>query len=118
MPMVEAICTKIMRCFGSAHGFFLRISENSVSDAGKFIALLLSIPCFKASHFFFKIAYSLQQHKLLRLCREDFPLEVYSRSIAGGSVVDILQSLRHIKHGLEGVKTHYEFTGHLQSPLK
>jgi hypothetical protein len=30
---------------------------------------------------------------LLRLCREDFLLEIYNRAVSRGSIMDVLQSL-------------------------
>ena len=102
-----------MRWFGRVHAFFLRISEHALTpDAGKLVILLLSIPCFKASHFFFKLAYTLQQRRLRLLCSEDFFLQFYDRRIATGSVIDILQSLRYIKSGLDGAEASKYFSNH------
>jgi hypothetical protein len=38
--------------------------------------LLLTFPCFKASHFFFKLAYAIQQCRLRLTCKRGFFLAV------------------------------------------
>ena len=62
-------------------------------------SLLLSIPFFKASHFFFKFTYTINQRRLRLLRGQDFFLKFYDRGIATGSIINILQSLRNIKSG-------------------
>jgi hypothetical protein len=52
------------------------VSERSPSKILKLVALLLSFPCFKASHLLFKFTYSLNQRRLRRLCGENFFLAV------------------------------------------
>jgi hypothetical protein len=94
-----------MKWFGTLHAILHSISERSPSNFLKFIALLLCLPCFKLSHAFFKLAYSLNQLRLRRLCGENFFLKFYNRPVAGGDIVDIMQSLRHIKRGLQGANT-------------
>jgi len=59
-----------MRWFSTACLWFQYKSKCTRMDLLEFIFLLLSIPCFKASHFFFKRTYALQQRELLRLGRE------------------------------------------------
>ncbi len=95
------VCTKPMRWFGAAHFWFKHVSDCAPNDVLKLVFLLLSIPCFKASHFFFKLAYAVQQSQLRLVCRKDFFLKFYDRPISNGGIVDVLQSLRHIQHGLE-----------------
>lgn len=105
-----------MRMFGRLHTFFQSVSECSIiSDFGKFVSLFLCVPCFKASHFFFKLAYALNQRYLLFLGGEDLSLKVYDRRVSNGSVVHILQSLRHIEHGLEQANADKQFTRHCGS---
>lgn len=66
-----------MRRFGAACLFLQGVSERSASGVPKFIALLLSVPCFKASHLFFfqsepslfQADLSLQQRRALLLRR-------------------------------------------------
>lgn len=68
LAVAVAICTKLMRWFGRLHAFFQRIGERAgFSDWGQLISFLLCVPCFQASNFFFKIAYALNQRKLVRL---------------------------------------------------
>src|SRR6516164_3725391 len=54
--------------FAAQGVFFHNVSKRSVPHIFKFIALILSVPCFHVSHFFFKRAYALQarQPKTLR----------------------------------------------------
>ena len=104
MSVLVAICTYLMRRFFAAHVFFYDVSERSSSDFLKFIALLLCFPCFKLSHASFKLAYRINQFRLRRLCREDFFLKFDDRRVSSGGVVDVLQSLRDIKRGLDGAK--------------
>jgi hypothetical protein len=96
-----AVWTKLMLGFAALHLWLQHVSE-SMPERFQFVPLLLSIPCFKASHFFFKLAYALGQLRLHRLCGELFFLQFYDRRVATGSVVNVLQSLRYIERGLEG----------------
>ena len=68
-PVFVAFCAYVMRRFGTLSVRLQRINECAVPDVFKFIALLLSIPAFKVSHFFFKLAYSLDQRRLLASVR-------------------------------------------------
>src|SRR2546430_498482 len=95
-------------CFVSLHG----VSKRSTTVIGQLVPLLLSFPCFKASHFFFKLAYALNQRRLRRLCGEEFFLQFYDRRVATGSVIDVLKSLRNIKCGLDGAQASNRFTNH------
>ena len=65
-----------MRWLGALSLWFQGISKKSVAHCFQLVALLLSIPCFKASHFFFKIVYSLQQRRLRELGGEGFVLAI------------------------------------------
>jgi hypothetical protein len=71
---------------------FKRISQTSTSEVGQYIPLLICIPCFKLSHAAFKLAYRINQRRLLRLRGQDFFLKFYDRSIATGGVVNILKT--------------------------
>src|SRR5260370_10731742 len=70
--IVVTLCTYPMRGFGSLARFFKRIYDAPIAPwrAYQLVALLLFFPCFYISDFFFKIAYSLNHHRLLRLGRE------------------------------------------------
>jgi hypothetical protein len=113
---IIAGCTKLMRWFSIGQLFLRRIGDDAGSQLIKFIALLLCIPCFKASHFFFKIAYSLNQRRLRRLCSEDFFLKFYDGLVPSGSVVNILNALRNIHRRLEGANAHHSFCNDHKSP--
>lgn len=95
-------------------GFFIlqRINQRSESPILKYVALLLCVPCFKGSHFCFKIVYAINQRRLRRLCGENFFLQFYDRPVAGNGIVNILQSLRHIKRGLEGAHATSKYFSH------
>src|SRR5687768_10822506 len=81
-----AVWTKLMLrlaglCVGLQH-----VKENTRVEALQFIVLPLSIPCFQLRHFAFKLAYLLNQRRLLRLSGQDFFLKVYDSGISNGSV--------------------------------
>src|SRR5205085_112917 len=97
---------------GAAHRCLQSISKRAASDIGQLIPLLFCVPCFKASHFFFKLAYALQQRLLRVACSEEFFLQFYDRRVATGGVVNILKSLREIERGLEGTKASKCFSNH------
>lgn len=56
-----------MRWFGGVHFFFKAIGERAGPQLGQFVILFFCFPCFYFSNFFFKIAYTVQQRRLLRL---------------------------------------------------
>lgn len=60
-----AICSYLMRCFGNVALMLKRIGDGPLPMWVKFIALLLFVPFFHVSHFFFKIAYQINERKLL-----------------------------------------------------
>ena len=109
--LLIASCTYAMKRLGRLSLWFQRIGERwgTRNQLLKIVAFLLSVPPFKASHFFFKLAYSIQQRRLRLACSEDFFLKFYDRRIATGSVVNILQSLRDIERGLKGAEASKDF---------
>jgi hypothetical protein len=109
LAVTVALCTKPMRWFAGLGTVLSHANESALPNVFQFVFLLLSIPSFKASHFFFKLAYSLNQLRLRDLCGEDLFLQFYDRRVANGCVVDILQSLGEIKHGLESAKASEHF---------
>ena len=77
MSIVKTICTKEMNRFASAAHRLQAISKHPILSTGKPLAnvvqlifLLFSVPCFKLSNLFFKVAYLTQQRELIRLGRE------------------------------------------------
>ena|SRR6266481_6786321 len=74
--LAVAICTKVMRRFAILRSGFDAISDKSRFDIFKFVALLVCFRRFQLSHLFFKLAYTLNQRRLRRLCFEDFFLVV------------------------------------------
>jgi hypothetical protein len=62
-----AICTYGMKWFGALSIGLNRASEGTGSQILQLVPLLLSFPCFKASNFFFKLSYRLNQRRLFRL---------------------------------------------------
>lgn len=67
MPSIVTLCTYMMRWLDGLRLRLQLVGENTGSDLVKLIAFFLCSPCFKASHFFFKIAFILQQRKLVAL---------------------------------------------------
>lgn len=75
----------------------------------EFIAILLSIPCIKVSHFFFKIAYSVQIRHLSRIRREhalrgghDFGMHFPERIPKFSKIADLHQFLYCLTCRIEG----------------
>jgi hypothetical protein len=110
-PFLETICTYWMRRF-AALCLWLQEPSDSMPEFFQFISILLGIPCFKASHFFFKLTYSIQQRFLRLSCSDEFFFKFYNRPVASGSVTEILKSLYDIERGLDGAKTSKYFTDH------
>ena len=111
-PILVAALTQQMRWFGALSLRLQGISKNASPNLGKLIPLLLSFPCFEVSHFFFKLAYALNQRRLRRLCGEDLFLKLYDRRIATGDIVDVLESLREIKGSLDRAQASDELGRH------
>jgi hypothetical protein len=74
MTLLIAVCTKQMRWFAGMGSYFRRVGQMTgrsvVGNVLEFVCLGLSVPCFKVSNFFFKLTYTIQQRKLVRLGRE------------------------------------------------
>jgi hypothetical protein len=64
LSFCEACWAKPMRWFGAACLRLQHIGHSSESDWLQFIILLLSIPCFQASHFCFERAYFIGLRRL------------------------------------------------------
>jgi hypothetical protein len=64
------------------------ISQSSPSVVTQIVTRPFCFPIFKFSEFFFKIAQTINQRKLCLLGRENFPLEIYDRPIAGNGFMD------------------------------
>src|ERR1700730_9995906 len=107
-----AICTNCMRRFAVLHSLLRYEGKKALPQVLKLIALLISVPCFQGSYFFFKLAYLLNHYRLRRLCSEDFFLEFYNGVVPPGPVVNVLQCLCHIEGGLERASTHHCFAYH------
>jgi hypothetical protein len=96
-------CTEMMRWFSVLHAFFWGVSQNTRFHFCKLIPLLICIPCFQGSHFFFKLACLLNHRRLCRLCSEDLFLKFYNGFIPSGSVVNVLQSFRNVESRLKAL---------------
>src|SRR3990167_7569400 len=119
MAILIAGGTQAMRWFSACFLWLKFVGERSPSKILKLVALFLSFPCFKCSHFCFKLVYALNQRRLRGLASEDFFLEFYDCRIATGCVVNILQSLREIEGGLKRAEASNRFTYHdVSSKLK
>src|SRR6516225_158636 len=67
LVLLVAGCTYPMKGFGIACIRLQHVGKGPGSNLLQLVSLLLSFPCFKASNFFFKIAYSLNQRRLFCL---------------------------------------------------
>ena len=106
--MLVAACTNAMHWFSALSLWLHKVSEHSTRYFPKFVALSLSIPCFRLSHFFFKIAYTLQQRKLVRLGRKcvalgghDYSLQFDDLGLDLGTDLQAYYSLKHLACRLE-----------------
>jgi hypothetical protein len=104
-------CTYTMKCFGWLSIWFQRVSERwaTTNQLLKLIPLLLSFPCFKASHFFFKLAYAIQQRRLSRLGRycalhggKDFSVQFPERIPEFDEVAGLYQFLQSLARRVQG----------------
>jgi hypothetical protein len=64
LPLLVAVCTKGMRRSGAVVLWLQRVDENAGLSPRQCIALLVSIPIFKANQLFFLAAYRLNQRRL------------------------------------------------------
>ncbi len=101
MPFTVTVCTYAMRRFSICFLWLQSISERSTTIVGKLIPILLSIPVFKLSHFFFKIAYLLSQRHLSLVGGKNFLLQFDRYSVSSVGVPNVLESLKRIHNGLE-----------------
>jgi len=97
-----------MRWFGAAFSGLKHVSNSSVPQIFKVVALLLSFPCFKISHFFFKLAYAINQRRALLIRRKCAVLGIDNRGlefdhlgIEGLSVAQTYHRLRDIASELD-----------------
>jgi hypothetical protein len=109
-PRSASMSTNLMNWFAAAHRFLKAISESSVPKIVQFVALLLCFPCFHASHFFFRIAYTLNQRKLIRLSGESAGLsgqngilQFNSLALQHGRIPQIYHRLRYIAGRLQAI---------------
>lgn len=66
LAVLVAACTKPMSWFSAAHAFLHHVSKGTRSQLLQLIALLLCVPCFKASHLLFKLAFELNLFRMRR----------------------------------------------------
>ena len=117
ISVLVAVWAYEMRWFGRLSVRLSTVGHRSPTKFVHFVALLLSVPCFKASHFFFKLAYAANQRRLLRLGRKDLFLQFYDGRISDGRIVHVLEGLRAIKHRIEGLQTCQKFSSyHREAP--
>jgi hypothetical protein len=74
LAVLVAGSTEVMRRFAIAHRFLQRVHHAPGKGRYQFVALLLSFPVFHASNLAFKLAYTLNQRRLRRICGEDLML--------------------------------------------
>ena len=103
LPSLIAGIAYAMRRFSAAHEYLAEL--RTASNFLRLMTLKLTVQCFRASHFLFKIAYRLQQRRLRLLCTDEFFREFYDRSVSSGNPQEVLRSINHIRQGLEGAET-------------
>jgi len=74
--VIEALCAKPMRWFSIAVSLCDRINQGAAPWGMKFIAILLIVPCFKASNLFLEICYFCMR-------RREFLLKLKIASVNG-----------------------------------
>lgn len=84
--VLKAVCAQGMKGFASLHAFFWGVSKKPLPQILQFVALLLSIPCFKAHQFFFEVAYAAGHRKLVRLGRKSKALGGKDLSVQFGEL--------------------------------
>ena len=106
--VVVAASTKLMLGFAALANSLGSIGESSRSNLVKLISFRLSFPLFKASHCFFKLAYSINQRELLRMSRQCRDVSVRERgqylanlSIDGETIADVYRRIRYVQGCLE-----------------
>lgn len=114
--------------FGDVTLFLQRVSKRigKCTRLGELVVLLFSIPCFKTSQFFFKLACSIQQRELVYLGRkcvllggEDFSLEFDHLLTGNPSIMGIYRRLGELEGRLQrrDCSTHGEIRSDISKPL-
>ena len=70
LTLAVAVWTQPMRWFSASYRFFKGVGDDSAFYLVQFVALRLSLPCFKASNFFFQFVFALNQRRILLKQRE------------------------------------------------
>lgn len=93
-----------MRWFRSLHGIFYDVSKRAMSNSSKFVFLLLCLPCFHISNFFFKLSYLFQQRLLLTksaeciaLGGEDYILKLNRDLVNFNRPIELINSLNKLR---------------------
>jgi hypothetical protein len=109
LVVLVAICANVMRRFGTACLFSNSVSCVSGPYVGQFVARFFSLPLFKTSNLFFKLAYFFNQRRAFligiknaRLGVENNALQFDDLRLNNRSVPHILHRLRDIHRRLNG----------------
>lgn len=97
MPVLIAVCTNLVRGLAVCHRRLYRVDQETAPDFLKFVALLLCFPVFEAHQFFFKITYTLQQKRMMRLGFHDLAGEIYDKRLSSRSVSDLKELLSEVE---------------------
>lgn len=107
--IVVAIYTYPMRWLDAAFTALQHIGVHTRSKRLHFIVIFLSVPCFKASHFFFKLAYLMQQRRLSRIGRycalhggEDLSVHFPERIPEFSEVSHLYEFLKRLTRSIQG----------------
>src|SRR5437899_1309789 len=79
--LVKAVCAYMMSRFASLHTWLYRVGKSSSNDFHKLIALRLTFPVAQLCYFFFEIAYSCGQRRLLLIGDKDGAMSFYQLNV-------------------------------------
>ena len=102
--MVGTIYAKPMRCFGFISVWLGDIGQRTNVYLFKLVLFQLSIPFFKLSNFFFKLAYASQLRGLMALGIECRFLSKDDMFLKGNDSIVNRLALRHIRNVLSDVE--------------
>jgi hypothetical protein len=86
--------------FGRLHALFQRVDKKA-PFLFQYIALLLTFPCFEASHFFFKLAFFFQERRIALAGGENLLLQSDDRAVTSNRLTHAYEILRRIEHRLK-----------------
>lgn len=101
LVLVVAVCTKQMIWFGALCLWLQSVSKRFDPGVCQFVTLLLSVPCFQLSHFFFKLTYRCNQIRVVLLRGQNNPLQFDDLRLDGCGLFQIYHRLSDVVRCLE-----------------